>query len=409
MDEVNRLWLLRQKYKNDYRYKSNQVFVPKHNEVLEEFYRLAGTWTLQEAAGAFIAGLWSAPFLWQSALTAKLISMVMPPHEHIPYGNSKTTCAVCGYVEHDIDVEKEWYFRMLTGTPLDGEPIGHVLALREMERIGNRPVPTEFDWWTFRAILTVIRSMPPKSRYSKVRDVLWKERLLPTSQKGAYGSLLEALALIGILDTKDYPGMAVRFTDYRTRDNRPNVRVEVQAPLAWWDSSVGIHEDVLKKIFPLLDCTPVDLENRPAPVPPLAQTVTGALEQKKAPRKTYPKSPDAGTGPAAAGDVYAVNIRENIWVTMYCYRVEGSYVVAEFLDGVFSEFPTKSQIQSTVRPRKDGRWQTKVSGIDRTPGVKRIARNIKPPALDLSEHKTITFSGAAEMKYLARWCFKELD
>lgn len=202
----------------------NQIYMPKHDEIIGEFCRLTDTWTLKEASDAFVAGLWSQPFIWQSALTAKVMAMGLPPHVHTPYGNSKGTCAVCGYRDKAIDITEKWYFLMCQGTPLDGDPIGHVIALKEMEKMGKRPTPTKYDWWTFRAILTVIRSK---------------------------------------------------------RDERPNVRVEVQAPLAWWDSSVGINETALKKIFPEMDCSSVDLTDRPVPIPPLGETVTGQFEKKR--------------------------------------------------------------------------------------------------------------------------------
>lgn len=437
MDTATQLWLLKQVYQNENKYfdeasgqwlyripqtisgedlaaletmghAPNQRFLPRHGEVLRELSRRSAAWTLQEAADAFIAGLWSAPFLWQSALTAKVMAMGIPAHRKVPFGNSVDTCAVCGCREWAVDVAQEWYFRMTGGTPLDGDPAGHVLALREMEKLGSRPMPVGYDVWTFRAILSVIRTMPPKSRYSKVRDALWKEKLLPTSKRWAYGSLLETLAFLGILGTEGYPGMAVAFTTYQKREERPNVRVEVQAPLAWWDSSIGIQEGVLAKLFPRIDTSPVDLAERPVPIPPLCQTVTGFLEKKRMPRKTYPKSPDAGKGPARAGDVYAVCIREGVWVTVYCHRLEENKAVVEFLEGVFEEFPRKEQIQLSIRPRRDGRWLTKASGIDRAAGVRRVARDMPAPVSRSKEPESISFSRAESLKSLAWWCFGKL-
>lgn len=441
MDFVDQLWILKQTY-GDYKnrfYDSekdlnlyripnsvsadetkkleqsgrmpNQIIFPEHDAILEELDHLSSTWTLSEAANAFIAGLWSAPFLWKSALSAKCIALAMPKHQHTPYGNSVTTCAICGFRSWSVDITKEWYQRMTGGTPLDGEPVGHVLALQEMEKLGVRPVPTEYDIWIFRAILTVIRNMPPKSRYSKVRDMLCKEKLLPTSNKWVYGSLLETLALIGVLDTKDYPGMITQFTTYHKRDERPSVRVEVQAPLAWWDSSIGINEAALKKMFIAIDCSSVSLPDRPAAVIPLLQTVTGGLGKKRLPQRTFPKSPDAGKGPVQAGDVYAVCVREDAWVTFYCHRIEKEYVIVEFLEGIFSEMPMKSQINSTVQPRYNGqRWQGKVrvSEIDKTTGVRRVARNIPVPTSSLPEPDRIGYERTIYLSHSAEWCFREL-
>lgn len=434
---LEQLWLLRQIYKNENRFydqekKTNlykipsgisdkqlsflekagrlpgQIIFPDHNEIIRELHRLADIWTLHDAANAFVAGLWSAPFLWQCALPAKLLSLVIPPHEHTPYGNSVGTCAVCGFKDGAIDQVYLWSQRMTVGAPLDGEPVGYVMALREMEKMGKPPVPTEYDLWTFRAILTVIRQMPPKSRYSKVRDVLHREKLLPASSKYKCSSLLEILALTGILDTEAYPGMATEFTTYRKRDERPNVRVEVQAPLAWWDSSVGINEGNLQKLFGWMDCSSVSLTECPEEMPKRQQTLAEALERKRPPRLVIPKSPDAGTGPAQGGDVYGIRIRDDVWVTVYCHRIEGRYAVVEYLEGVFDKMPMKDQIKHSLRLRSGRRWQSKVSGIDRTTGVKRIARNIQPPVTELPEPERISFSAADNLGHLAWWCFGKL-
>ncbi len=437
MDITEQLWLLKQIYDSENRYydrKENRyrrriparisarmqaelteagrmpdrLYQPGHGALLDELHRLAQTWTMREAADAFLAGLWSAPFLWRCALPARLISSAMPPHPFTPYGGSKDTCMICGFRERAVDVTEAWYHRMTGGAPLDGDPVGYVLALREMEQAGERPVPTEYDRWIFRAALTVIRCAPPGTRYAKIRDMLHREKLLPASGQSVYGSLLESLALIGLLDTADYPGMATCFTTYVKRDERPSVRVEAQAPLAWWNSSVGINSVVLEKIFPDTDCSSVDLAERPAPVPPAEQTITGSLARRRLPRAVTPKSPDAGSGPAAAGDVYAVRIRDDAWITVYCYRAAGGRALVEYLDGVFPVMPMKPQIRNTVRLRGRERWQADVSALDKTTGVRRIARDMPRPAAVQPEPARIPFVNAKELKHLAWWCFPEL-
>lgn len=439
MDTTWQLWLLKQIYKNENSYYDreknaslhhipagisqemlerldkahhtpNLLLYPEHDGIMKELFCLADTWSLSAAADAFAASLWSAPFLWRSALPAKLLSMAMPSHPHTPYAGSPGTCTICGFQDKAVDMTMSWYHRMIQGTPLDGEPVGYVLALREMARAGleERPIPTEYDLWTFRAILTAIRLAPPRTKYGKLRDMLHKEKLLPTSKKYAYGSLLETMALIGLLDTEQCPGLFTRYTTYSHRDERPSVRTEVQGPLAVWDTSVGINEATLKKLFPNLDTSSVDLADRPEPIPALSQTVTGDLEKRKMPRSKVIKSPDAGSGPAQAGDVYAVRIRDNVWVTVYCHRVEDRYVYVEYLEGIFSEMPMKAQLKNAVRPRRNGRWQLRASGMDKTVGVKRIARNIPVPETDLPEPEKVSFGNAGDLKHLASWCFAEL-
>lgn len=440
MDLIHQLWLLKQAYSSGSYYDSernqhlhhiptsitqsdldelkkyghmpNQMYHPNHDEVLKELRLLADTWTLEDAASAFVAGLWSAPFLWQSALTAKLIATVMPEHPNTPYTGSTHVCTICGFHNEFIDTTLKWYYGYISGTPLDGEPFDHVLALREMAKMDKRPVPTEYDCWTFRAILTVLRNLPPKTRYSKAREALEKEKLLPTKLKWVYNSLLETLGLIGLLDTPEHPGMATMFTSYVQRDLRPSTRVEPQAPLAWWDSSIGINEEVLHKLFSAFDCSSVSFTERPEPLPARDNTVMGALEKKRLPSNKIPKtSSSAGKGPVQAGDVYAIRIRDGVWVTAYCHEVKMAHTLVakmEFLDGVFDHMPDEEELISAFRGRRDGRWQKWAASIDSTSWVRRITRNYPAPTTNESEPDRIPGGGAKDLKYLADWCFPEI-
>ena len=389
----------------------NAMERPGHDAVLEEFRQLAKKWSVAQASAAFVAGLWSAPFYWRAALTGKLIAAAMPKHSYTPYSSSSPVCAICGFHERAVDTTLAWYRLAHSGTPLDGEPFGHVIALREMARERHRPAPNEYDRWTFRAILTVLRGLPPGTRYAKARDALHREKLLPTKNKWAYGSLLETMGLIGLLDTQEHPGMATTFTTYRQRDERPDVRVEVQAPLAWWDSSCGVNEAVLKNVFSEFDCSSVSLDTRPDPVPPLVETTTGGLEKMRVPRPKAPKTSEtAGKGPVQAGDVYAIRIRDGVWVTAYCHEVRAAHVPQarmEYLDGVYDHMPAPEELVLAYRGREDGRWQSWAASMDSTSWVRRIARNIPPPKTSEPEPDRIPGGGAKDLKTLAGWCFPE--
>lgn len=385
----------------------NQFLECNHDTILSKLQSLTSSWTFEEAASVFIAGLWSAPFYWRSVLTAKLIAKMMPQHEY----NSTDTCTICGFHNNTVNTTLNWYFSFLSGTPLDGDPVGLVLTLEEINKV-ERPTPTAFDCWTFRAILGVIRNLPPKTRYSKVRNILKKENLLPTKREWAYESLLESLALIGILDTPQYPGMATQFTSYKQRDKRPNMRVEVQAPLAWWDSSIGINENTLNKLFSEFDCSSVSLEDRPKPNPEANETIIGKLEKIRLTKSTIPtKSATAGKGAIEVGDVYAIRIREGVWVTAYCHAVETKHTLfakMEFLDGVFKEMPSEDQLICSFKGRIDGRWQQWCSSMDKTSWVRRVTRNFPIPQSDQPEPDRIPNGGAKDLRLLAEWCFPNL-
>lgn len=387
----------------------NRFVRPGHDETITELKQLANQWTINEAAQAFVASMWSAPMIWRSLITGKLIASGMPSHEHTPYPSS-STCQICGLsVDQATDSTLQWYWRMTNGTPLDGDPFGQVLALRELAAAQELPKPNDYDRWTLRAVLTVLRQLPPKTRYSKAAIALKKERLLPTQKEYAYRDLLETLALIGILDTPEHPGMITEFTSYIQRDARPNVRVEVQAPLAWWDSSVGINENNLNKIFHDFDLSSISLADKPEESPPVKETILGALEKMRSVRGKVPKkSPDAGTGEAEAGDVYAVRVREGVWVTVYCHEVRDKRVIVEYLDGVFPDMPGKTDLQRTFRPRTTGRWQCSAIAIDSTSWVRRVARGIPLPSSPLPEPDRLPFHNAKDLKHMVRWCFPDM-
>ncbi|UPK42008.1 hypothetical protein [Paenibacillus pabuli] len=387
----------------------NQFVKPQHDETVSELKTLADRWTLQETAQCFVASMWSAPMIWRSLLTGKLIASSMPDHELTPYP-SMNTCQVCGLsADEGVDTSLQWYWRMTNGTPLDGDILGHVLALRELSESQELPVPNAYDRWTFRAVLTVLRNLPPNTRYSKAAELLKKERLLPAKKIYVYRDLLETLALIGILDTPEHPGMITSFTSYVNRDQRPNVRVEVQAPLAWWNSSVGVNEKNLIKIFGDYDCSDVSLEERPEPNPSLKETIVGAFESRKVVYAKAPKkSPDAGIGEVQPGDVYAVRVREGAWITVYCHEVKDKRAIVEYLDGVFAEMPGKADLVLTVRPRPDERWQCSAIAIDSTSWVRRVAREMPAPASSQPEPDRIPFHNAKDLKHMASWCFPDL-
>jgi hypothetical protein len=244
--------------------------------------RVAGEpWDLPAAADAWVAGLWSAPWSWRSALTGHLLAATLPEHTADPYAGSDS-CRTCGTRRTGaIATTDHWQSRLLNGAPIDGGVPEHVLAL-DLLAGQPRPAPTEHDRWTLRAVLTVLRGLPDGKRYSAARSELKRHRLLDASSPYAYGSLLEELALTGVLATAEHPGLAVRWSDFVERDQRPSVRVEVPGPLAWWSSDDGLREDVVRTVFAGFDTSDVDLDGaRPVPVPARGATVVGAVPARK--------------------------------------------------------------------------------------------------------------------------------
>ncbi|MGW4483619.1 hypothetical protein ACWEOE_07240 [Amycolatopsis sp. NPDC004368] len=194
---------------------------------MEALRELGAAWDVRAAASVWVAGLWSASWAWRPALTGALLARAVPEHESQPY-RSSTSCRVCGTDAPAVLASADaWYRRHTAGVPIDGDVPWHVPALEELAD-QPRPAPSEHDRWLLRAVLTVLRALPDGNR------------LLDTTAVHAYGSVLEELALVGVVATAEHPGLAERWSDCVERDQRPNDRIEVQAPLAWWRSSDGL-------------------------------------------------------------------------------------------------------------------------------------------------------------------------
>ncbi|MET7992993.1 hypothetical protein ABZU76_19080 [Amycolatopsis sp. NPDC005232] len=135
--------------------------------------------------------------------------------------------------------------------------------------------------------------------YGAARTELKRHRLLDTTSVRAYGSVLEELALVGVVATAGHPGLMRRWSDYVERDQRPNDRVGVQGPLAWWRSSDGLREDVVREVFTDFEVEPVDLDApRPAPDPLAGATIVagvGGASPKECPaRRPRGRVPSSG-------------------------------------------------------------------------------------------------------------------
>lgn len=385
---------------------------PAHDDAIQKLRAAAADWTVSDAAAAFVAGLWSAPAAWRAALPGVLIERDLPEHRLTPWSETATElCQVCGYRDRPSQTVAAWAARLTSGTPLDGEVVGYAQALTWLT--GERPEPTEYDRWALGAIVAVIRTLPVGSRYTAAAQAITVAKILPDKQ--AVHAVLEALALIGVLATTDRPGMWEKFTTYRERDQRPNIKVEVQAPLAWWDTSVGdggVRAEVLDAVFGPLHIPTVDLAApRRAPLPERTDTLTGGLRARV--RKLTPRSAQTpgsvGDGPAAAGDVWAIRLTPAAWVTVYLHEIQERgrpYAHAEFLAGVFPEMPDVDDIPTAVQPRRDGRSATWVHSIEKTPWMRRIAQAQPARTAETARPEGGSWGAAKELRHLADWHYE---
>ncbi|WIX79730.1 hypothetical protein QRX50_02710 [Amycolatopsis carbonis] len=301
-----------------------------------------------------------------------------------------------------------WYRRHTEGAPIDGDVPGHVLALEELAG-QPRPVPSEHDRWLLRAVLTVLRTLPAGKGYGAARTELKRHRLLDTTSVHAYGSVLEELALVGVVATADHPGLVRRWSDYVERDQRPNDRIEVQGPLAWWRSSEGLREDVVREVFADFDTGDVDLD---APRPAAGSTIAAAVGKRvRELARTGTVARSVGTEPAAAGDVYAMRVAADRWVTLYVWSVDATgsrpYAEVEFLAGLFPELPAPAALSGRVQPRRAKRWRYRAHSLEKAPNTRRVAQGVPGPEAEGPPPDRSAAGNAKDLR-LRRRVFPEL-
>ncbi|AGL15584.1 hypothetical protein [Actinoplanes sp. N902-109] len=374
----------------------------EHDEAVTTLRRLAAAADERTAADAFVASLGPARLLrWRALLPAVALGTAMPAHP-FPADAGARICDVC-FLERTttVDTTLAWWHRARHGSPLPGDVCHYILALEAAAR--PWPTPTPADVWTLHEILDVIRSLPPATRAGRAARALRERGLLGSRSPQAYQALVEDLAFLGILQTPDHPGMLTAFTTARRRDDRPGVRVEASAPLSFWSAAHGVTESLVDRLFGHLARPP----ERPHPPAQATPRRTSAVGKRAAPL------PSALRGEARAGDVYAVQCREDAWILAFCHELQDRngrrYGLVEYLDGLFPCPPTADDIDHRgFRGRPENRWQQWTSHLDKTPRVRRIARDVPTPPDDRPPPDRVSLGNAKDLRHLAGWCFPEL-
>lgn len=373
----------------------------QHDEAVTRLRELAKDIDLIKAADAFAASLTSADPSWQTVLPALCLGLAMPAHPFEPM-SSNQTCRVCFHdARSPEDLTLMALFRSIQGSGwgMHG-PVGAVAALEFALASDSWPRPDEHDAWALHSVLELLRDLPPGTRYSAARKALKDAKLLSANTPYRCETTLEALSFASVIEDPEHPGLLTGWTTAAERDQRPNIRVEVSAPLAWWNSDHGVNAAVVERLFGHI--------RKPASKP-------AAKAPVKAKRATAPRAAARSLpGPVAAGDVYAVKLHEDLWGAVYCHAVEQGPErgLVEFLDVLTPEPATAEQVVGVgYRDRLNGeRWLGWTSGLTKSSGVRRVAQGIPAPvhSQPIEEGRRLRFK-ADGLKYPAELIFRELS
>lgn len=378
-----------------------------HDEAIHRLRSLAAQVDLRRAVDAFVASLGLGGLQWQAVLPAMALGLAMPEHAHQPMGSGSERCAICFHTASAKDRTQLAYYRALQGSGWSDEdgPLAALLTLEDALQCPHDswPQPAPRDIWVLHQLLDLLRTLPGTARYSQARTALQAAKWLQPAKPWRAGLLLEALAFVGVLQAPERPGLWTRFTTARERDQRPSVRVEVPGPLAWWTAAHGINDALLQSLFGHLQR-------------PTAEPVAPTPQQRPRARSAGAAKPArALPGPLAAGDVYAVRFREDLWGAAYCHeiRTEPTGIVRgrmEYLDILSPIPPTLADLAGRgFRDRiAGGRWQMWCASLDKTSGVKRFAQGVAPRPHAQDTLDRVPHGGAKELQHMAKWNFPQL-
>lgn len=371
----------------------NALSTMSHDEAVTRLRELAARVDLRKAAAAFVTSLSSADLSWQSVLPAVCLGLAMPAHDFLPMSDTNPICRVCFHdARSAVDLTERALFRSIQGTGWGGDgPVEAVAALEFALAEPIWPQPGEHDAWTFHSVLELLAGLPAGSRYSVARKQLKAAKLLSANTVYRCESTLEALSFISVIENAGHPGLLTAWTSAVERDQRPNTRVEVPAPLAWWSADDGVNNAVVERLFGDL--------RKPAAQP--SAPVVAKPKRATAPRVTGRSLP----GPVAAGDVYAVRLREDLWTAVYCHAVadDPERGLVEYLDVLTPAPATPEQLEGVAyRDRHNGkRWQAWCTGLAKTTGVRRVAQGVIAPAHAQTREDTGLRTGAKDLRYTA--------
>lgn len=384
----------------------NQRTKVDHDTFVERIVGAKRTRALAEGGRTFVATLDRDGPPHGAFVEAALLAHRMPAHAFERWGASKS-CRVCGLERVTVrDAAEEFLGWHGAGTGIPGDAAWAALAL-EMWPSG-RARPSKLARGRMARILLALDELPPKAHAgAAIAAVSALGFFAETRHAPASRGIVETLAFAGILEAPPHVGLATRFVSALERDARPSVRVEYDAPLGFWRGAHGVSWANARALFGITKASAARDAEHAAPA-----------EERPTPRR--PRTPVAKPArtlprrPAEKGDVWGVRVREDSWVLVYVWKTQRGagrhWALVEYLDWFGHALPETSALSPIgVRGRRDGRWQTRSHGLEKTTGLVLVAERVPAPKTSGPAPKSTPAGGASDLKSLADWCFPELD
>ncbi|WP_182417923.1 hypothetical protein [Bartonella sp. HY038] len=225
-----------------------------HDEFVTQMIEIGSRFDLKAAASAFIAANFDGEvsLAWQAVLPSLAITKTLVPHEaHILRPQDREQiCWICGHSLLPEELAFHKYYANIQGSGFgENHRPDALYTLQVAEKNQHWPQASQAARSQFKNLLQWIETLPENFTYAKTRDTLHKTRVLKRSQKYRCETFLEALGLIGVLSTPDYPGILAKETSFAELDRRPNKNVETTGPIGHWRVRHGVNWGLVKDLF----------------------------------------------------------------------------------------------------------------------------------------------------------------
>ncbi|MCE9668106.1 hypothetical protein LY474_09800 [Myxococcus stipitatus] len=381
------------------------VITLSHDAVVKAVLSSGRGWSVEAGSQAFVSSLGGEEAPHGCFLEAVLLAHAMPPHAlDAPDPKSPTAwCRVCGLSPEETFEPSRFFLDWhRNGSGVPGTMDWMLVALAQRAEWGAR-TPTPRARALLARTLAVLDGLPPEASPSAAFEAV---RGLGFSQ-GAARSLVETLAFVGVLEAPPHVGMATRFVSFAEREQRPTVRVEVDAPLGFWRGRHGVQWKNAEVLFGLRKDTPPPPLEPAKPAKKVARKKAEPVATQKGRARTLPRRPPV------AGDVWALRVREDAWVLVYAWSIQqtprGPYALCEFVGEPSVECPTQVPAGLKTRPRYDGRWQHWTSALEKTTGSALIAEKVAAPLTHDPLPDRVSFGSGKDLAWLSCHCFASLE
>ncbi|CAL2082950.1 conserved hypothetical protein [Tenacibaculum dicentrarchi] len=206
-----------------------------HNEFIEEFLELKKNrkLTLDFATALFIKGLTGEVPRFRQTLISYLYLQDVKKHEYKT--DEYSTCVICNLPKEDASDRMYWLIGKYLGHSWNEKPSTFLEELKDILQY-EKPIITQKDNDYLIKLLLSINKADENETPGQLEKRIGKEKLLPKTDKYKRYGILQTLAILGILDSK------------QELDKQP-ARSDIVMPLAGWKGKLGVNFKRAEEIF----------------------------------------------------------------------------------------------------------------------------------------------------------------